>query len=239
MDPRTIIVDSAAVEQVAGQPAIYVNGEPLRTPAGQLVAPMTVALAEALMEELLADGAADVSVPSLYALLSTQRDFIEPDPEPTVSALVELLAHDFLLHPDPRLGVRQVQIGAWSPLIDLWREVTGHDPPFAEPAEEPAISSDDMIAFHKVLHALTPAQLTVAIHATSNLKSASLGLLLAQSRIVAETALEAASATPWVLAGESQEEMERGNELEEFLAQAIDRFLRYVQLSESATPGYC
>src|SRR5487761_1772021 len=150
MDSRAIVVNSATLEQTEGQPVIYVNGEPLRTPAGHLAAPKTVALAKALTEELLADGAADVSVPSLYALLSTEQDFIEPDPERTVSALVELLGHDFLLHPDPRRGVRQVQIGAWSPLIDLWLQVTGHEPPLAEPAEEPAIRSEDMVAFHKV-----------------------------------------------------------------------------------------
>jgi chaperone required for assembly of F1-ATPase len=231
MDPRAIVVSFADVVERSGGFAVWANGEPLTTPAGNPVEVRSEALARALVAELTEDQIADVTRPCMFAFLSAQRDFIEPDPDRTVDALVELLAHDFLLHPDERLGRRQVQIAAWTAQIDLWRRVAGQDPPVATADADPEISQSAYTMFHDHLHGLSAAQLSVAIHATNILKSVTLGILLAEQAVAEDAALEAVAVTPRFLAGEMQEDLEREQEQEEEWLEAIRRLLSYAKLS--------
>ena len=104
MDQRSVQVLTAAVTSADGGYAIEVNGLPLETPEGHPVIVNGERLADAMVAEMLDDEAIDVTRPSLYAFYSVQRDFIDRDPERTVAALVELIAHDFVVHPDARLA---------------------------------------------------------------------------------------------------------------------------------------
>jgi hypothetical protein len=192
---------------------------------------VTSALAEAMTEELLVDGAVDVTRPSLYAFYSAERDFIAPDPTRTIDTLAELLAHDFLVHPDERLGRRQVQVAAWKAQIALWERVAGREPPYAPADGDPDIHRHDYGAFRDLLAEFTPSQLSIAIHAANVLKSATLGMLMAVRAIDARSALEAAVVTPRMVAGDTQEDLERQQEREEEWQQAIERLLRYAKLS--------
>src|SRR5579875_479850 len=160
LDPRAIRVLSASAIDAGATFEIAVNGERLTTPAGNPVE-AGGALAEAMVEEIEADELVDVTRPSLYAFYSTERDFIAPDPGRTIDALVELLGHDFLVHPDERLGRRQVQVAAWQAQIALWQGVAGREPPYAPPDGEPDIHRHDYADFRAYLAQFTPAQLSV------------------------------------------------------------------------------
>ncbi len=234
-DPRTVLVLDASIIEADGRASIAVNGERLETPAGNPVDP-SIELAEAMVEELLADGAVDVTRPSLYAFYSTERDFIAPDPTRTIDTLVELLAHDFLVHPDERLGRRQVQVAAWKAQIDLWLRLAGREPPYAPADGDPDIHRHDYGAFRELLARFTPSQLSIAIYAANVLKSATLGMLLAERAIDAPSALEAAAVTPRMVAGDTQGDLERQQEREEEWRQAIERLLRYAELAASDSP---
>ena len=234
MDPRAKPGTSATVDETNGFYTVHVNGQGLRTPAGNLVSTDSAELAQAIADELQADGAADVTSPSLYSFFSTQRDFIDPDPDRTVDVLVELLAHDYLLHPDDALENRQLQLAAWQPQIELWRRIAGHDPPFAEPPEEPPITDQDAESFHYALSQFNTAQLAIAIQATNLLKSATLGMLLARAEIDAGTGLDAASITLRLLASDYQDEQEREEQREEQVREILSRLLRYAEFSHSS-----
>jgi len=233
MDPRALTVNSAGVEERDGCCVVFANGSPLTTPAGNPVETTSRALAEALADELEADGIADVTVPSLYAFFSTQHDFIEPAPQQTVDALVELLAHDYLLHPDERLDVNEAEIAAWRPQIELWALVAGQEPPYAPPDGEPEISRTAYSAFRDMLAWFCPAQLTVVIHAANLLKSVTLGILLAREEIDAGAALNAAGATLRLTAGETQDELDQQDEREDAWRDVIARLLGYAAVAGS------
>lgn len=233
MDDRAILVASAGVRPEGGCYVVLVNERPLLTPAGHTVETASQELASALAAELEADGVADVTAPSLYAFFSTQRDFIEPRPERTIDALVELLAHDYLLHPDERLGVRQAQAAAWRPQIELWERLAGREPPYAPPLGGPDIDRSSYAAFRAELGRFTAAQLTIAVQAANLLKSATLGMLLARREIAVEPALDAASATLRLTAGDTQEDLEQQEEREDLWRETIHRLLRYAALTEN------
>lgn len=231
MDARATPVNEARAEPLDERALVLVDGMPLRTPAGLPVEPDTLDLAQAMVAELEADGSADVTAPSLYAFYSTQRDFIDPNPARTVDALVELLDHDYLLHPESHPAKRQAQLTAWRAQIDLWQQVAGREPPYAPPRGEPAIPDAAYRAFRAFLNAFTPAQLSVAIQAANLVKSASLGMLLAQQAIDEDTALGAAAISLRLIAGDTQAELELQEEREDELRQIIGRLLRYAALS--------
>jgi chaperone required for assembly of F1-ATPase len=239
LDPRAIRVLTAEEIDAGGRSQIIVNSERLLTPAGNTV-DVEPALAEAMVEEFLADEIVDVTRPSLYTLYSTERDFIAADPSRTIDALVELLAHDYLVHPDERLGRRQVQVAAWQPQIELWQRVAGREPPYAPPDGEPDIHRHDYGDFRDYLEGFTPAQLAVAINGANLLKSVTLGMLLAERGIDEQIALEAVAVTPRFVAGDTQEELDQEEQQEAWWREAIARLLRYADLRSSqdaAGPG--
>lgn len=229
LDPRAVSVLQANVVEMGGRAGVAVNGERLETPSGNPVE-TSPELAEAMVEELIEDGFADVTQPGLYAFYSTERDFIAPDAFRTIDVLAELLGHDYLVHPE-RLGRRQVQMAAWGPQIDLWQRVTDHAPPYSESGAEPELHGHDYAAFRSFLAGFTPAQLCVAMHTANILKSATLGILLAERAIDAKAALLAASVTPRFYAGDTQEDLEAQEEREELWLAAIRRLLRYAELT--------
>jgi chaperone required for assembly of F1-ATPase len=235
LDPRAIRVVSAAAVDLGGHSELSVNGERLTTPAGNPVF-AGPALAEAMVEEFETDGVVDVTRPSLYAFYSTERDFITADPDRTIDALVQLLAHDFLVHPDAGLGRRQVQIAAWRPQIALWQRVAGREPPYASPEVEPDIHGHDYADFRAYLKGFTPAQLSVAINGANLLKSVTLGMLLAERSVAPDAALEAVAVTLRLAAGDAQEELDRQEEQEARWREAIARLLRYADLAAQAGP---
>jgi chaperone required for assembly of F1-ATPase len=230
LDPRAVPVVQANVVELGDRAGVAVNGERLETPSNNPVE-ASPELAEAMVEELSEDGFADVTQPSLYAFYSTEHDFIAPDPFRTIDVLVELLGHDYLVHPDERLGRRQVQVAAWGPQIDLWQRVTDQGPPYSESGAEPELHHHDYAAFRSFLAGFSPAQLCVAMHAANILKSATLGILLAERSIDAKAALQAASVTPRFYAGDTQEDLEAQEEREELWLRAIRRLLRYAELT--------
>jgi chaperone required for assembly of F1-ATPase len=234
MDPRAVPIVDASVVAIGGLAGAMLNGERLESPAGNVVEGPT-ALLEAMVEEFLEDGVVDVTRPSIYAFHSTTVDYIAADRTRTEDMLVELLAHDYLVHPDDRLGRRQAQTAAWKLQIDLWVRVAGREPPSAPPGGEPEIHRPDYAAFRAYLSDFSPAQLSTAMHAANILKSSTLGFLLAEQALDAQHALDAAAITRRMYAGDTQEELESEQEWEEELKQAIDRLLRYASLTTDSS----
>jgi chaperone required for assembly of F1-ATPase len=230
VNPRTIAVVSAEAVETGDSFEAIVNGEPLTTPAGNAIQGQH-ALIEAMVEEFREDESVDVTGASQYSFFSTERDFIAADPGRTIEALVELLAHDYLVHPEERLGRRQMQMAAWQPQIDLWQRVADRQPPFAESGGEPDIHRHDYGSFRDYLSTFTPAQLSVAMHGANLFKSATLGMLLASQAIDAEAALAAATATRRLHAGDTDEELEAEQEWEDDCRLAIQRLLLYAALT--------
>jgi chaperone required for assembly of F1-ATPase len=236
VDPRAVPVITAEAIEVGGAAQAIVNGEPLSTPAGNPVEG-SPALIRIMVEEFVEDEIVDVTRPSQYSFFSTEHDFIAANPERTVNALLELIAHDYLVHPDERLGRRQMQVVAWRPQIDLWQRVAGRDPPLAESAAEPDIHRHDYGSFRSHLSAFTPAQLSVAMHAANLLKSATLGMLLASCEIDSESALTAATATRRLSGGDTDEELEEEQEWEDDCRLVIARLLLYATITAEQSPA--
>jgi hypothetical protein len=184
-----------------------------------------------MVEEFRDDQFVDVTRASQFSFFSTERDFIASDPGRTIDALLELLGHDYLVHPDERLGRRQMQMAAWRAQRDLWQRITGREPPFADAGGDPDIHGHDYGDFRAYLSAFTPAQLSVAMHTANLLKSATLGMLLATQTIDAEPALAAATATRRLYAGDTDEELESEQSWEDDCRVVIDRLLVYVSLT--------
>lgn len=234
VDPRAVLVVEASTLDLGRWCGIAINGERLATPAGNPVEVAPV-LAEAMVEEFVADGIVDVTRPSLYAFYSTERDFIAAEPARTIDALVELLGHDYLVHPDERLGRRQAQVAAWKPQIELWQRVAGREPPYAPPEGEADIHRHDYGDFRAYLQGFAAAQLAVAINGANILKSATLGMLLAEQSIEARVALESVAVTLRISAADTQEDLDRQEQQEEEWREAIERLLRYAGLRAGLT----
>jgi chaperone required for assembly of F1-ATPase len=230
VNARAIPVVSAEAIVFDGPASAIVNGEALTTPAGNPVQG-PFGLIDAMVQEFLEDEFVDVTGASQYSFFSTERDFIAADPGRTIDALLELLAHDYLVHPDERLGRRQVQMAAWQPQMDLWQRVAGRQPPFAESGGEPDIHRHDYGSFRNHLSTFTPAQLSVAMHAANLLKSATLGMLLASQSIDAASALASATATRRLDAGDTDEDLEAEQEWEDECRVSIGRLLLYAALT--------
>jgi chaperone required for assembly of F1-ATPase len=109
--------------------------------------------------------------------------------------------------------------------------VAGHEPPYAPAGGEPDIHRHDYDDFREYLSRFTPSQLAVAINGANLLKSATLGMLLAERSIDPEAALEAVAVTLRLSAGDTQEELGRQEEQEEWWHEAIGRLVRYAELT--------
>jgi chaperone required for assembly of F1-ATPase len=115
----------AAAEQRDGGWHILLDGKPARLPGGAPLAVRSAALGAALAAEWQVAGGGQMGAAlawndlPLTQLAGTARHRIEPDPAPTVAALVRYAESDLLCyraaHP-PALVIRQHQ--AWQPWLD-------------------------------------------------------------------------------------------------------------------------
>jgi chaperone required for assembly of F1-ATPase len=187
-------IDTTDVRASDNTYTIVVNDEPLRTPKGHPVTVCSWDLANAIADELMAEGVIDLQQVTLYSLYAMQRDFIEGRLEGTIGAILQHFLGDFVLHPDADPALAAKQLAAWAPLLALLREI-GPEVPIAKPLHEAQIPWELTESLRARLIAMNPAQLAVVLAAVTNLGSVSLGMLLAQQAVEVDQALAALTVT--------------------------------------------
>jgi chaperone required for assembly of F1-ATPase len=223
-------IETTDIRAADGIYTVLVNDEPLRTPKGHAVQTLSWDLANAIADELMADGAPDLQRLSLYTLYATQRDFIEDRIDASIGAVLQHLSSDFILHPDADETLAAKQLSAWSPLLAFLRGI-GPEVPVARPLQMVEIPWELTEGFRTILTEMRPVQLTVVMQAVTNLGSVTLGVLLAQQGIALDEAVVALTVTANHLAARAGGDQVQQVAFAEEMRQAVRQLLRYVQLS--------
>jgi chaperone required for assembly of F1-ATPase len=224
---RTLSADVAPEE---GGFAVRVNGRPLKTPAGRPVIVPIRALAEALAAEWHGkSGKPDLGGVPLTRIAATALDRIPVRRDDVIAELAGYAETELLCHraSDPPALVAR-QIAAWQPLLD-WVAQRFDAPLAATVGVLPRAQSEaSLAALRRALAALDDlrlAGLSVAVAAAGSLV---IGLALAERRLDAERAFDAAELDAtyqieqW---GEDEIARKRRAEVRADL-EAADRFLR-------------
>jgi chaperone required for assembly of F1-ATPase len=222
-------IETTDIRASDGVYTVMVNDAPLLTPKGHPVRVASWELANAMADELMAEGALDLQRLTLYSLYATQRDFIEDRIEATIGAILQHLPGDFALHPDADPALAAKQLTAWAPLLAFLRDF-GPEVPVARPLQEVQIPWELTEAIRTQLSTMRPAQLTVAMQAVSDLGSASLGVMLAELAIEVDQAVTALTATAAHMAGRTSDEDEQHALFVAETHRVVRRLLRYVRL---------
>jgi chaperone required for assembly of F1-ATPase len=213
-----------------GTYTVLVNDEPLRTPKGHPVRVLSWELANAMADELMAEGAPDLQRLTLYSLYATQRDFIDDRIDATIAAILQHLPGDFVLHPDPDPTLAAKQLAAWAPLLAFLRAI-GPELPLARRLQEMQMPWELTEGVRTQLVIMHAAQLTVVLQAVTNLGSVALGILLAHQAIEEDQAVAALTVTASHVAGGTGEEHEQQAQFATEVRQMVRRLRRYVQHS--------
>ena len=128
-------IDTTDIRATDGLYTVLVNDEPLFTPKGHAVQVSSWDLANAMADELMAEGTVDLQRLTLYALYATQRDFIGDRLDATIGAILQHLPGDFELHPDPDPALAAKQLAAWAPLLAFLRDL-GPELPMSRPLQD-------------------------------------------------------------------------------------------------------
>jgi chaperone required for assembly of F1-ATPase len=223
-------IDTTDIRATDGLYTLLINDAPLRTPKGHSVQAPSWDLANAMADELMAEGTLDLQRLTLYTLYATQRDFVEDRIDATIGAILQHLPGDFELHPDPDPALAAKQLTAWTPLLAYVRGV-GPEVPIARPLQDIQVPWELTEGLRTQLMAMSPAQLTVVLQTVTNLGSVILGILLAQQGLEVEQAIAALTVTARYLAEYAREEPEPSEVFASEMRQMVRRLLRYVQLS--------
>jgi chaperone required for assembly of F1-ATPase len=208
---------------------IMVNEAPLLTPKGHAVSLHSWDLANALADELMAEGAVDLQHVTLYGLYATQRDFVEDRIEGTIGAILQHLPGDFVLHPDADASLAVQQLAAWTPLLAFLRAI-GPEVPIAKPLHEAQLPWELTEALRTQLTAMHAAQLTVVLQTVTNLGSVTLGIRLAQQAISVDQAVDALTVTAsYAMPGASAAGSAQHTFVSE-IRQIVRRLLQYARL---------
>jgi chaperone required for assembly of F1-ATPase len=223
-------INTTDIRAADGLYTVLVNDEPLFTPKGYPVQVSSWDLANAIADELMAEGVADLQRLTLYGLYATQRDFIADRLDATIGAILQHLPGDFELHPDPDPALAARQLAAWAPLLAFLRDF-GPELPISRPLQDMQIPWELTEGLRTHLMVMSPAQLTVVLQAVTNLGSAVLGILLVQQGLEVEKAVSALIVTAQHLARYAPEEPEQEEMFAAEMSQIVRRLLQYVRLS--------
>ena len=174
--------------------SVCLDGKPLRSPAGTVLAAPTAALAEAIAEEWRAQPAKlDIERAPLTRLLGTALDRV-PQNRPAIEAELtgyaetELVCHRV---ERPEELVRRQQ-AVWQPLLEWFAH--SHDAPLIVTSAVIAVAQPaaSLVAIRRSLAALDAFRLTGLSLAVGAAGSLVIGCALAQGHLDAEQAFEAA-----------------------------------------------
>jgi chaperone required for assembly of F1-ATPase len=190
--PRRRFYATAATAPVAGGHAVQLDGKPVRTPAGRVLAAPTAALAQALAAEW--DAQQDVIDPARMPLTRLANAIIDgvSDRLDAVAAEIEnYLGSDLVCYrasSPPGLVARQAQ--HWDPILAWARDVLGA-PLRAEVGVVHIAQNEDALARARVAIPRDRWRLGALSAATTLAGSALIALALARGRLSVEKAWEA------------------------------------------------
>jgi chaperone required for assembly of F1-ATPase len=223
-------IDTTDIRAADGLFTVLVNDEPLFTPKGHAVQVSSWDLANAMADELMAEGTVDLQRLTLYGLYATQCDFIIDRLDATIGAILQHLPADFELHPDPDPVLAAKQLVAWAPLLAFLRDL-GPELPMSRPLQDVQVPWEITEGVRAHLLAMNPAQLTIVMQAVMNLGSAVLGILLAQQGLAVEKAVSALTVTAQHLARDAREEPEQADLFAAEMSRIVRRLIQYVRHS--------
>jgi chaperone required for assembly of F1-ATPase len=223
-------IDTTDIRADDGIYTVLVNDAPLRTPKGHSVQVLSWDLANAMADELMAEGVLDMEHLTLYTLYATQRDFVEDRIDATIGVILQHLPGDFELHPDPDPALAARQLTAWAPLLAFLRDI-GPEVPMARPLQDIQMPWELREALRTYLVAMHPAQLTVVMQGVTTLGSVVLGVLLARQGLEEVQAVSVLTVTARHLLGATGEEPEQTAMFAAEMRQIVGRLLRFVRLS--------
>jgi chaperone required for assembly of F1-ATPase len=191
--PRRRFYATAATASVAGGHAVQLDGKPVRTPAGRVLAAPTAALALALAAEW--DAQRDVIDPArmpLTRLANAIIDGVSDRPDAVAAEIENYLGSDLVCYrasSPPGLVTRQAQ--HWDPILAWARDVLGA-PLRAEVGVVHIAQDEDALARARATIPRDPWRLGALSAATTLAGSALIALALARGRLSVEQAWEAA-----------------------------------------------
>jgi chaperone required for assembly of F1-ATPase len=191
--PRRRFCATAATAPVAGGHAVQLEGKPVRTPAGRVLAAPTAALAQALAAEW--DAQQDVIDPArmpLTRLANAIIDGVSDRPDAVAAEIENYLGSDLVCYrasSPPGLVARQAQ--HWDPILAWARDVLGA-PLRAEVGVVHIAQDEDALARARAAIPRVPWRLGALSAATTLAGSALVALALARGRLSVEKAWEAA-----------------------------------------------
>jgi chaperone required for assembly of F1-ATPase len=173
--------------------AVRLDGKPVRTPAGRLLAAPTLALGEAIAAEWNAQtDTIDPAQMPLTRLVNAIIDGVADRPAPVAAEIEKYLGSDLVCYraSSPR-GLAERQARLWDPILDWARETL----------KAPFTPGEGVVFVTQPEAALTAARSAIpadpwrlgAVHAVTTLTgSALLALALARGRLTADEAWQAA-----------------------------------------------
>jgi chaperone required for assembly of F1-ATPase len=190
--PRRRFYATAATAPVAGGHAVQLDGKPVRTPAGRVLAAPTAALAQALAAEW--DAQQDVIDPArmpLTRLANAIIDGVSDRPDAVAAEIENYLGSDLVCYrasSPPGLVARQAQ--HWDPILAWARDVLGA-PLRAEVGVVHIAQNEDALARARAAIPRDRWRLGALSAATTLAGSALIALALARGRLSVEKAWEA------------------------------------------------
>jgi chaperone required for assembly of F1-ATPase len=178
---------------VTGGHAVQLDGKPVRTPAGRVLAAPTAALVQALAAEW--DAQQDVIDPArmpLTRLANAIIDGVSDRPDAVAAEIENYLGSDLVCYrgsSPPGLVARQAQ--HWDPILAWARDVLGA-PLRAEVGVVHIAQDEDALARARAAIPRDPWRLGALSAATTLAGSALIALALARGRLSVEKAWEAA-----------------------------------------------
>jgi chaperone required for assembly of F1-ATPase len=190
---RKRLYDKAASVATAGGHAVRLDGKPVRTPAGGVLAAPSAALGEALAAEWDAQpDAIDPTKMPLTRLANAIIDGVAERPAPVAAEVEKYLASDLVCYRagTPR-GLSERQARHWNPILDWAREALNADFALGEGVVHVAQPQATLAAARAAIPS-DPWRLG-AVHAATTLTgSALIALALANGRLTVDEAWQAA-----------------------------------------------
>ncbi len=190
---RKRLYDKAASVATAGGHAVRLDGKPVRTPAGRVLAAPRAALGEALAAEWDAQpNAIDPAKMPLTRLANAIIDGVAERPAPVAAEVEKYLASDLVCYRagTPR-GLSERQARHWNPILDWAREALNADFALGEGVVHVAQPQATLAAARAAIPS-DPWRLG-AVHAATTLTgSALIALALANGRLTVDEAWQAA-----------------------------------------------
>jgi chaperone required for assembly of F1-ATPase len=191
--PRRRLHDNVATAAAAGRYAVQLDGKPIRTPAGRILAVPTATLARALAAEW--DAQRDQIDPArmpLTRLVNSIIDAVSDRPDQVAAEVEKYLASDLVCYRAAApSGLVERQGRHWDPILAWARETLGA--PLRAAAGVIHLAQDeDALARARAAMPRDPWRLGALNTATTLTGSALIALALARARLSVDEAWEAA-----------------------------------------------